>query len=282
MNTKKLYQYFLIVIGSILFPVGVTCFIVPWQLNTGGIIGIAQILSYLLIGTTTLSGLFNFCFNIPLFILAWRNLNRTFVIKTLLSLVIQSVLLSCLPVPSSPILLDPLSNVIFGAVLGGLGIGLCLQAGGSAGGLDILGMYFSYRRPNFSVGQLSYAVNLAVEAGAALLFSLSNALYSIMFILLMYFVSDKVHLQNISMYGLIITTSPQVKEHLLSDLHRGVTAWKGYGAYTNSSKEILLCVINRYEVREVRKIVKTYDPKAFFLLCHGKAILGNFERRLID
>lgn len=200
MNKKLVYQYILIVTGSVLFPVGVTLFIVPWKLNTGGLIGMAQILSYIFIGTTSLSGVLNFLFNIPLFILAWKKLHRTFVMKTLVSIVIQSVLLSALPIPEDPILMDPLSNVIFGAVLGGVGIGLCLQAGGSAGGLDILGMYLSSVKPNFSVGRLSYLVNIFVEAGAIFLFGLPNALYSTIFILLMYFVSDKVHLQNILMY----------------------------------------------------------------------------------
>ncbi len=278
----QLYQYTLLIIGSLLFPIGVTCFIVPWSLNTGGLIGIAQILSYTLIQGTALSGVFNFLMNIPLFILAWRKLSKNFVYKTLLSLVIQSTLLSVLPVPSEPILPDVLSNVIFGAILGGVGIGLCLQSAGSAGGLDILGMYFSVTKPGFSVGKLSYAVNAFVELAAAFIFGIPNALYSTMFLVLAYFISDKVHLQNICMYGLIITNVPDVKEHLLTDLHRGVTAWNGFGAFTGDHKEILLCVMNRYEVKSVKKIVRTYDPKAFFILCEGKAVLGNYERRLME
>lgn len=278
----QLYQYSLLILGSLLFPIGVTLFIVPWSLNTGGLIGIAQILSYTLVQGTALSGVFNFLMNIPLFILAWRKLSKNFVYKTLISLVIQSTLLSVLPVPSEPILPDVLSNVIFGAILGGLGIGLCLQSAGSAGGLDILGMYFSVAKPGFSVGKLSYLVNVFVELIAAFIYGLPNALYSTMFLVLMYFISDKVHLQNICMYGLIITSVPEVKEHLLSDLGRGVTAWNGYGAYTGNQKEILLCVMNRYEVKAVKRIVRTYDPQAFFILCKGKAELGNYERRLME
>lgn len=275
-------QYTLLVIGSILFPVGVTLFIVPWKLNTGGLIGIAQILSYSMAGGPSLSGLFNVMMNIPLFILAWKSLRKSFVFKTLISLVIQSALLSFLPVPSSPLLPDVLSNVIFGAVIAGAGCGLCLQSAGCAGGLDILGVYFAYKKPGFSVGKISYIVNAFVELGAVFIFGISNALYSVLFIILMYFVTDKVHLQNICMYGLIITSQPEVKKHLLHDLGRGVTEWKGAGAYTGAEKEILLCIINRYEVKAVKRIVRKYDPQAFFLLCHGKAELGNFERRLME
>lgn len=285
MNKKMkhmLWQYLLLCVGSILFPVAVTFFAVPWKLNSGGLIGIAQIISYTLVNGPSLSGAINVMFNIPLFILAWKHLSKNFVFKTLLSLIIQSVLLSFLPVPETPILNDELSCVLVGAVIGGVGIGLCLQSAGSAGGLDILGMYFSYTKPGFSVGKLSYIVNAFVELAAAFIFGLPNALYSVLFLVIAYFVSDKVHLQNIVMYALIVTSKKEVKEHILNDLHRGITAWHGYGAYTNNEKEILLCVINRYEVKAVKQIVRTYDPQAFFIVCNGKAELGNFERRLME
>lgn len=282
MTKKKLIQYSLLIIGSILFPIGVVFFISPWQLNTGGLVGISQILSYVVCKGPALTGIINTTLNVPLFILAWRSLSKSFLLKTIISILIQSILLSVLPVPETPILPDPLSNVIFGAVIGGIGIGLCLQSSGSAGGLDILGMYFSIKNPNLSVGQLSYIINLFVEIFATSIFGLQNALYSIIFILLAYFVSDKVHLQNITMYGIIVTDSPELKEHLLKDLRRGVTVWPGYGAYTNKPKEILLCTMNRYEVRLVRKIIHTYDPGAFFLLSKAKAVSSNFERRLLS
>lgn len=282
MSKKKIIQYCLLITGSILFPVGVVLFISPWQLNTGGLIGVAQILSYVLCGGSALTGIINTALNIPLFILAWRSLSKRFLFKTLISILIQSVLLSVLPVPAQPILPDTLSNVIFGAVIGGIGIGLCLQSSGSAGGLDILGMYVSMKKPNFSVGQLSYVINLLVELFATSIFGLENALYSTIFILLAYFVSDKIHLQNITMYGIIVSDCPELKDHLLHDLHRGVTVWNGYGAYTGQPKEILLCTMNRYEVRTVRKIIHQYDPNAFFLLSKAKAVSSNFERRLLS
>ncbi|WP_019892360.1 YitT family protein [Allobaculum stercoricanis] len=277
-----LRQYTILVVGSTLFSMGVTFFVVPWQLNTGGLIGIAQIISYTLIDGASLSGVINVLFNIPLFILAWRSLSKNFVFKTLLSLGIQSALLSLLPVPKTPILNDELSCVIIGAVIAGVGIGLCLQAAGSAGGLDILGMYFSYTKPGFSVGKISYIVNVFVEIAAVFMFGLPNALYSTLFLVITYFISDKVHLQNIVMYGLIVTSKKEVKEHILHDLHRGVTAWQGYGAYTNSGKEILFCVMNSYEVKAVKRIVRTYDPQAYFIVSKGRAELGNFERRLME
>lgn len=278
----KAYQYFLLIVGSILFPIGVNVFISPWKFNTGGLIGIAQIASQMICGSVKLSGLFNTLMNIPLFILAWKALSKSFLFKTILSILIQSTLLSFLSVPTTPIFADPLTNVIFGAILGGLGIGLCLQSAGSAGGLDILGVYFSVTKPGFSVGKISYIVNAFVELFAISIYGLENALYSTLFIVIMYFVSDQVHLQNISMTAMIITSNHELKHVILDRIHRGVTWWKGNGAYTGDDKEILLCVMNRYEVRYMKKLIQEYDPKAFLLLNRTKAALGNYERRLME
>lgn len=282
MNVKKVYQYSLLVVGSVLFPIGVTWFIAPWDLNTGGIVGIAQILSYVTTGGMKLAGVFNLLMNIPLFLLAWKALSRDFVMKTLMSIVIQSTLLSCLPSLSQPLLPDVLSNLIFGGVICGFGVGLCLQSAGSAGGLDILGVYMASRRPDFSVGKLSYIINAFVLGISAFIYGLPVALYSILFIILMYFVSDRVHLQNISMVALIVTSNPDLKSELMKKTRRGVTEWNGQGAFTGSDKEILLCAMNRYEVRSTKKLVHEIDPKAFFLLMKGKTLLGNFERRLTE
>lgn len=279
---KTAYQYALLICGSVLFPLAVNLFITPWNLNSGGIVGLCQIFSWLLCGSMKLTGLFVFTINIPLFILAYLHLSRSFVLKTLLSLMIQSILLSAVPVPAEPILPDLLSNVIFGAVIAGFGIGLCLQSAGSAGGLDILGVYFSKKWPSLSVGKLSYVVNAFVLGWAAILFSLQTALYSLIFVILMYFVCDRVHFQNINVYGFIITSNPQLKTIILEKTGRGVTWWQGKGAYTSADKEILLCMMNKYEVRFYRRLIAKADPQAFFLLSKGNPLLGNFEKRLID
>lgn len=270
----------MLTLGAVLFPLGITLFIDPWNLNSGGLVGVSQIASWLLARNTSLTGIVNFVLNIPLFILAWRTLRRRFVIKTLYVLVIQSVMLTILPVPSHPVLPDILSSLIFGGVICGAGIGFCLQGGGCAGGIDILGMYFTKTRPDFSVGKLSYIINFFVLGAAGFLFSLQVALYSIIFIVLAYFTGDQIHLQNVNVYGFIITAKPEVKEILLKETGRGVTVWKGQGAYTGSSKEILLCIMNKYEVRQYKHLVHKADPKAFFLLSKGNPILGNFEHRL--
>ena len=219
--------------------------------------------------------------NVPLMLLAWIAISRKFLIKTIIAVTFQSFLLTVIPVPATPVMGDVLSNVLLAAILGGVGIGLGLLSSGSLGGLDILGVYFSKKYPSFSVAKLSYALNFLILGASAIVFDIQSALYSFMLIGIMYFVSDRVHYQNINMYAIIITHDPEVKKLILHKTGRGVTYWMGKGAFTETETEILLCVLNRYEVHAFRKMVAKQDPKAFILLSKGNPILGNFEKRLI-
>lgn len=277
----KLWKWGEILVGALCFPIAVNFFIAPMSLNTGGLVGLSQILSYLFVKNNSLTGLITYCFNIPLLILAYRSISRSFFVKTVVATTLQSILMSFLPIPSTPVLPDVLSNCLFAAVIGGAGIGLCLRAGGSLGGLDILGIYYAGKNPDFSVGKLSYILNAFVLTWSAMLFSLPVAMYSLIFLVVMYMVADKIHIQNISNYALIITANPEVRKAIMQQTGRGVTYWKGVGGYTDQEREILLTVFNKYETRTMRKIVKSVDPNAFFILTMGTPLLGNYEKRLV-
>lgn len=282
-KTKKLIlQYGELLLGSFLFALAVNVFVQPSNLNNGGFVGLAQIFSYLILGNGRLTGALNFAINIPLMILSYKGISKGFFFKTIISLFVQSMFMTVLPVPSQMVMPDVLSNCILGGVVAGIGIGLQLLAAGSGGGLDSLGVYLSKKAPDFSVAKLSYIINIFVLGWSAFLFDMTTALYSFIYIVIAYFVSDHIHYQNINVYAIIITQHPELKQIIMDTMRRGVTYWKGKGAYTDQPNEILLCIMSRYEVRTVKKLVHQTDPKAFFLLSKGNPLLGNFEKRLTD
>ena len=132
--------------GSFIFALGINLFVVPMQLYSSGVLGIAQIIRTLVesvIGKTTLdiSGIINFLINIPLFMLAYRTISKRFFVRTLLSVISQTVFLTFIMVPTTPLVDDILTNCIIGGIVTGFGIGLTLRCSGSGGGLDILGVY---------------------------------------------------------------------------------------------------------------------------------------------
>ena len=173
-------------------------------------------------------------------------MSRRFCIKTMLSVAVQTLLLSVLPPLKAPLVEDVLLNCIFGAILCGVGVGYALRGSGCCGGMDIACMCLVKKYPDFKSGRLSIYVN------------------------------D----QNINVAALIFTDVSTVQTEILQKMGRGVTFWNGYGAYTNHPKKILFCAVNKYEIGELQEIIHEQDPSAFVTFFVGPLVHGGFEKRL--
>ena len=166
-KTREWKQYLMVILGSALFAASVNLLIVPLSLYSAGIVGIAQILRTLLVPLMPfaagfdVAGIINLLLNIPLFLLAFRSISRGFFVKTVISIIVQTAVMSLVPIPSEPILGDMLASCLIGGILGGLGVGLTLRSSGSCGGTDIIGFFLSKKNFPITVGQLSIGVNVA-------------------------------------------------------------------------------------------------------------------------
>ena len=285
---SQAYDYTMILIGSALFAASINLFVVPVNLYNGGIVGLSQIFRTVLVSRMNLNfsfdiaGVINFLINVPLFVMAYRSLSRKFFLGTLLSLITQTVCFSLIPIPAVPILDDVLASLIIGAIVGALGIGMTLVSGASGGGTDIVGVYAALHWKSFSVGKLQLLFNALVYCLCAFLFDLPIAIYSIFYAAVYSFVLDKVHLQNIEMSLMIFTKNPEIKSRILKDFVRGVTYWKGLGAYTQTETEVLVTIVSKDEVNDLRRMITQMDPKAFIIVNEGLQITGNFIKRLVE
>ncbi len=285
---SQAYDYTMILIGSALFAASINLFVVPVNLYNGGIVGLSQIFRTVLVSRMNLNfsfdiaGVINFLINVPLFVMAYRSLSRKFFLGTLLSLITQTICFSLIPIPAVPILDDVLASLIIGAIVGALGIGMTLVSGASGGGTDIVGVYAALHWKSFSVGKLQLLFNALVYCLCAFLFDLPIAIYSIIYAAVYSFVLDKVHLQNIEMSLMIFTKNPEIKSRILKDFVRGVTYWKGLGAYTQTETEVLVTIVSKDEVNDLRRMITQMDPKAFIIVNEGLQITGNFIKRLVE
>lgn len=285
-KTKELKQCAYVIVGSAMFAVAVNLLIVPMNLYSPGIIGIAQIIRTLITPilpiakTFDIAGVINFLLNVPLFILAFHSISKNFFFKTVLSIMTQTIVMSIIPIPSTPILDDILTACIIGGLISGFGIGLTLRSSGSGGGTDIIGFYLTKNNFPITVGQVSIIVNIIVFSICALLFNVEVAIYSIIYMIVMYTTCDKTHYQNINKTAMIFTKNPLVQKKIMEETGRGVTYWKGAGAYTNDETYVLVTAFNKYEENQLKKIIYQNDPKAFVIFHEGMDIKGNFEKRL--
>lgn len=229
-----------------------------------------------------IAGILYFLINIPVLYLAWRDLGRAFLIRTLICVGASSLFLSVIQSPAVPILDDPLASCLVGGILCGFALGLALTCGCSTGGLDVVGLCLTKRGSRFTVGRFSLGFNIVLYIACALLFDIQTAIYSVIYTVFCSLFIDRGHQQNINVQVLIFTrdADPELPRSIMSRLGRGVTYWEGKGAYTESDMRVLCVCVSKFEVAELQETVRELDPHAFFIVQEGVRIGGNFLRKI--
>lgn len=275
------------VCGGVLFAAGVNLFITPLDLYNGGFMGIAQLIRtfltsalHLSFGQTDIAGIIYFIVNLPLLYLAWSKMGRGFFFRTVVTVIVETAALTFIPVPERSLIDDRLTSCVIGGLVAGFGTGLVLRGGSSGGGQDILGLYFTKKFRNFSVGKMATIINVFVYGICLLMFNLETVIYSLIYGVISSVACDRIHIQNINMSVMIFTKKLGISKAIMEETGRGVTNWEGAGAYTNETSYILFVMISKYEVNQIRRIVHSIDPNAFMIFTEGCSVEGNFEKRL--
>ena len=275
-------------LGGLLLSVAINVFIVPQGLYGGGAYGLCQVIRTLLQRELSLSlpfdlaGVLYFFVNIPLFLLAYKALGREFFWKAAICTVCNSVFLAVIPSPSTPVIPDLLTSCMVGGILAGFASGLVLTCGCSTGGLDVLGLYLSKKGKGFTVGRFSITFNTALYALCAVLFDLTTAIYSAIYVVFQALFLDRVHQQNISVQMLIFTKEDpeRLNQTILEKLDRSFTLWEGRGGYSHDQVHVLCVCLSKYEVVSVQMALSEIDPHAFTIIQEGIRVGGNFGRHL--
>ena len=224
-----------IIAGSFLYTFGMNYFLIPYGLYSGGGVGIAQVLTYLLgkiidFGGKNVYGIVYFLINIPLLVLAWKGIGKGFLVKTLIGSVAISIFASIIPIPATPIVDSVVASVLIAGIITGFGVGLLLVAGGSGGGVDVIGMWAARKFKNASVGKISLYVNVVVYASLLLMFDIEIVIYSLIYMVFFTLMMDRVHYQNITVRLMIFTKQEGIDQKILKQTGRGVTEWTGVGS----------------------------------------------------
>ena len=288
---KTVFEYAEGIFGMVVYAVSFRAFMSPLNLFSGGVLGLSQVIYRVLTDVLhfnipfDISGILLYISNIPLFLLAYKTLRKSFIVKTIIDSTVLSVMLSVIeiPVESAPLRDDPLASCILGGLICGFGIGLSLRSGGSSGGLDILGMYLSQKRQDFSIGKVSVAVNcVTYTAAVAITGDIRIAIYSLIYAVADALTADRFHSQNIKCEIQIFTKREdgELEKAILQDLMRGITFWEGKGAYTGEPCHCLIVICSKYEIHKLKAIVKRIDPHAFIIIHEKVDVPAYFQKRL--
>ena len=278
----KLKNLGIMIIGVFLYVLAMNMFISPANLYTGGVTGIAQLIIAFASSAfgiqLSLGGLI-FLLNVPLLYLAWRSIGKRFAVLSILTVVLQSIILEL--VPMGKFSDDILLNAVFGGVLIGVGVGMILKIGASTGGTDIVFQYLSMKF-NGSFGKYSFAINAIIILIAGLTQGWETALYTIISIYITSVVIDKIHTvhQNLTLY-IVTSKEDEMIKSLQQQLYRGITILEGRGAYSKNDKSVLMMVLSSYELYEALAVIKMVDEQAFTNVVRSEMVQGYFLKKEI-
>ncbi len=270
-NVKKFMS---ILLGCVLFAVGFNLFLGPNELNAGGISGLAMILTHIL-GKGSI-GVITALVNLPLFAIAGLKIGKKFFFGSLVGMLLSSTALdvfSFLPA----VQVEPLVAALYGGALCGVGVGLVFIVGASTGGSDIIVRLLKMRWQHVPIGTITIAFDLCVAALTGITFgNVASALYSGVAIFVTGQVMDAVIYRfDYSKVVLIVSNQHEaVAQMIQNDLDRGVTYLQGEGAYSKQQKKVILTVVKRQQIAELKRLVVEIDPNAFIVVQDAHQVLG--------
>jgi uncharacterized membrane-anchored protein YitT (DUF2179 family) len=280
---RALFDYLLILLGALIQALALRLFLIPADLVSGGISGLAQLVNHYTgfpIGMMVLIG------NIPLFILGWRHLGGPrFTIRTILSILAFSIFTDTLVffLPIDPVTNDMVLNTLYGGLLMGIGLGIVYRGRGTSGGTDILGRILN-QYSGITISQAYLITDSLVVIGAGFVFGWTNALYGLVLIYVSGLAAE-IALQgtNIIRTAIIVTTETEaVTQAIMRDLERGVTILSGTGGYTGEPRAVIYCTVARMEINRLKILVHDIDPKAFMVIGQAQEALGEGFKPLAD
>ncbi len=262
--------------GSILFALSVSVFAAPNEIAPGGFTGIATLLNFLF---ATPIGSITVLMNLPVIVWAMYAIGYKLVLKTILALFVGSFCIdlfsALLPAYQGNVMLA----AIFAGVLEGLGLALIFLRSGTTGGTVLIARLLSHRFPHISMGKLLFAVDFIVILISTLVYrSIESALYALIAV----FVATKV--VDTVLYGLdigvgkmmfiISEKNEEIAQAILKTKSRGATLLHARGAYSNRERTVLFCAVRRFEMPQIRQMVREIDARAFLIIGEAGQISG--------
>lgn len=271
--TKKIL---VILFTGLTGAVGLNYFLIPANVFSAGMTGIAQIVEHLLsnAGLSIDTGILIFLLNVPVFILGFIKLGKSAMILSFANVIAMSFFTTI--VPTGQVTDNVLMNAITGGVLLGIGAGLSLKFGFTTGGLDIVSLLLS-KTTGRTVGNYMMLLNGVIVVVAGFFFTWESALYTIITIFTMSTVVDYVHTSHQKMTAFITTSkSADMRSALNNELLRGMTVIQARGGFSSSEREMIMIVFTRYELYALKQVVADVDPHSFTNIVATDSVVGTF------
>ncbi len=270
---KRILDYLVITAASCIYGISISLFLDPNNLAPGGVTGVAVIINRFT-GLATGTGML--LINVPILAAGLWKFGFRFLVSTVYATFMCSVFTNFwarFPVLTT----DPLLAALAGGIIMAIGMGMIFKAGATTGGTDIIVKFLRLKFKHLRTGRLFFITDLLIVAASLLVFDdIDTIMYAVVAVVANCFMFDAV------LYGrdeakllfIISDCSNMIAARLLKELDVGATYLQGKGAFSNSEKQVVLCVMRNTIAPKAEEIVKEEDPLAFMIVSSATEIYG--------
>ncbi|MBU3878440.1 YitT family protein [Faecalicatena sp. AGMB00832] len=274
MSVSNFKNIFFVFLGNTIYALGITMFILPSGIITGGTTGLALTFNHYF---QVPISLFVFGFNLLMFILGAAVLGKRFALTTLISTFYYPIILGIFQkIPAlSQITNDRMLCTICGGIMIGFSIGLVIHAGASTGGMDIPPLVLN-KKLGLSVSAMLYVFDCTILILQMTFSNAEQTIYGIVLVMIYSVILDKFLMMGTSQtqVKIISTQYELINQAIQKQLDRGTTFLQAETGYLNVNQPIILSVISNRELVKLNKLVMDIDPKAFIIISHVNEVKG--------
>ena len=268
-------DYVMITLGLFTYAFGFTAFILPEKIVIGSVTGLSSLIHYWLGWNVAMT---YYVINIILLCIAFRSVGKQFVLRTIIGATISTICIGFLqPMFPTPIVEgQPFMNVILGAVLCGLGLGVVFTHGGSTGGTDIIAAMVA-KHSTISFGRTMMYCDVLIICSSWLLFhSIDKIVYGLIFMVIYSVAADRVinNTRQSVQFMIISKKWKEIADNVISEAHRGCTILDGTGWYTKDNVKIVMVMCRKHESVNIFRIIKETDRGAIITQSNVNSVYG--------
>ena len=268
---QGIFEYAMLLVGAAIAAFALEEFLVPNTILDGGVVGISIMVNNL---TQIPLSILTLVLNIPFLAVGFKKLGGKFIAKSGFSMMAFSLFLDRFA-PLTNMTSEYILAVCFGGIFLGVGVGIVIRFGGCLDGTETVAILLN-RKFDFPVGRTVLIFNIIIYTVAGFLFGFDRAMYS----LLTYFITSKVldfvetGMEQAKAAMIITNEGSEIADAIYKTLGRTVTILEGEGLISGK-KVILYCVLNRFEIYELKELIKSIDASAFITVSDVSEIIGN-------
>lgn len=270
---KSIRDMILIIIGNFLLAFAVAFFLIPYNILSGGVVGVAIVLKVLIpLPTAVLTNILV----VGLFFIGWMVLGNNFAIKSVVSSFVYPVFVTAIVAVVNPPTIEPMMASLYGGLVAGVGIGLVIRTGASTGGMDIPPLVL-HKYTHIPVAALIFMVDIITVMLGLWAYNLESVLIGFISVFAAAFAIDKVLTlggKQSKSIQIISDEYEAISAAIHDKLDRGTTLLNAEGGYTNENKKVLLVVVGQNEYPKVVDLVNSIDEKAFFVATDATDVHG--------